>query len=517
MSTKINARSPFYLSYTEPTVPTPTFSCGIAGATSALSGESNKFDVDQAGVITEPLLTHGEIESISSSDSGFADDKYATVSTPTTRTLTLKIRIPDGFSNTSDVFFNCDVTAIQPVFSSGTSCTANTTLNGSIPTQTITRGGSTASVTLSSYFTAGSSAITGYTVSNYHTDFVTTSLSGSGASQTLTLNSSDICDTKVIYVTATDNLDNSCPAVQPITVTINGCGAATCSDNSFSGGSINQAGTTITKPYASFGTVGNISLTDGGAPITTVSANTGSTSQDVTLWFTLTVPDGYSNSGSSINCSFALSQAGTGLDAGTCDLANLSGQSISTRGVIDAGVANHDAFYTGTPIAVGTTLPNVTDRYEEVNEYTPRTPKIKVTVGSGFSNEGAILECLVNLEQPPISPSCFAAGASTEFYISQGFSNPFDVTTVCQNTYSVNKPVKRSNTIANMKDLATNNGLVCEGDSPFSGGGLWYVAASLSFLKAGKRGSANQLIRINDNGMCIDYLWFSCQTLTTGS
>ena len=93
MSTKINARSPFYLNYSEPTVPTPTFSCGVAGATSALDGSANKFDVDQQGVITLPLLTYGQIESISSSDSGFADDKNATVGTPTTRTLTLKISL----------------------------------------------------------------------------------------------------------------------------------------------------------------------------------------------------------------------------------------------------------------------------------------------------------------------------------------------------------------------------------------------------------------------------------------
>ena len=515
MSTKINARSPFYLSYTEPTVPTPAFTCTVAGATSALSGESNKFDVDQAGIITLPLLDYGQIESISSSDSGFANDKYATVTTSATRTITLKIRMPDGFSNTSDVFFNCDVTATQPAFSSGTSCTANTTLNGSVPTQTIARGGSTASVTLSSYFTAGSSAITGYTITNNHTDFVTTSLSGSGASQTLTLNSSDICDTKVIYVTATDALANSCPAAQPITVTINGCGAASCSDNSFSGGSINQAGTTITKPFASFGAVGNISLTDGGGAITTVAANSGATSQNVTLWFTLTVPAGYSNAGSSINCSFVLSQDGTGQDAGTCALANLSGQSISTRGVIDAGVANHDAFYAGTPIAVGTTLPNVTDRYEEVGETTPRTPKIKVTVGSGFSNSGAILECPVNLNQPAALPSCFAAGGSTDFYLSQGFADPFDVTTVCQNTYSINTAVKRDSSLE-ISALGVNNGLVCQGSTPFRGGSLWYIASSFSFAKGGKLGSANIIIRINDNGMCIGAKFYDCRTLTTG-
>ena len=515
MSTKINARSPFYLDYSEPTVPTPTFNCVLAGATSALSGEANKFVIDQAGIITEPLLDFGEIESISSSDSGFADDKYATVATPTARTITLKIRMPDGFSNTSDVFFDCDVTATQPVFSSGSSCTVNTTLNGSIGTQTIARGGSTASVTLASFFTTGSSAITGYTITNNHTYFVTTSLTGTAPSQTLVLNSSDICDTKVIYVAATDNLDNSCPAVQPITVTINGCGAATCSDNSFSGGSINQAGTTITKPYASFGTVGNISLTDGGSPITTVTANSGATSQDVTLWFTLTVPAGYSNAAASINCSFVLSQAGTGLDAGTCDLANLSGQSISTKGVINPGVANHESFYTTGQIAVGTTLTNVTDRYEEISETTSRLPKIKVYVGSGFSNSTATLECEVKLEQPSTTPTCFAAGESTEFYLSQGFSDPFDVTTVCQNTYTISTAVKRDSSLE-INQLGVNNGLVCRGSTPFRGQSHWYIASAFAFGKGGRRGTNVTILRINNNGFCIDAKFFDCGSLTVG-
>jgi hypothetical protein len=515
MSTKINARSPFYLNYTEPTVPTPTFSCGIAKPVSALDGSANKFDVDQQGVITLPLLAYGQIDSISSSDSGFADDKYATVGTPTTRTITLKIRMPDGFSNTSDVFFDCDVTATQPVYSAGSSCTTNTTLNGSVPTQTIARGGSTVTLTLSSYFTAGSSAITGYTVTNNHTEFVTTSLGGSGASQTLTLNSSDICDTRKIYVAATDALANSCSAVQPITVTINGCGAASCSDNSFSGGSINQAGTTITKPYASFGTVGNISLTDGGGAITSVTANSGATSQDKTLWFTLTVPDGYSNAGASINCSFALSQAGTGQDAATCDLANLSGQAISTEGVINPGVANYDGLYTSGQIAVGTTLPNVTDRYEEVEETTPRLPKIKVYVGTGFSNSGSTLECEVKLNQPAISPSCFAAGGSTEFYLSQGFADPFDVTTVCQNNYALSTVVKRDSSLE-IHQMGVNNGLVCQGSTAFKGKSLWYIAANLPGTTGGKGGASTMIIRINNNGVCIGAKFFQCGSLTVG-
>ena len=196
-------------------------------------------------------------------------------------------------------------------------------------------------------------------------------------------------------------------------------------------------------------------------------------------------------------------------------MANLSGQSISTTGTIDAGVANHPAFYAGTPIAVGTTLPNVTDKYEEVSETTPRIPKIKVTVGTGFSNSGALLECPVNLNQPPILPSCFAVGASTEFYLSQGFTNPFDVATVCQNNYVCSTPVKRDSSLT-IEAMGVNNGLVCQGSTPFQGKSLWYIAANLSGTTGGRRGAATEILRINNNGMCIGAKFFSCGSLTTG-
>ena len=70
---KINARSPFYLSYTTPTAPTPEFTCTIANLTG--------FEVDQEGVIKEPSLAFGSIKSFTSSDSGFSNGKYAAVTT----------------------------------------------------------------------------------------------------------------------------------------------------------------------------------------------------------------------------------------------------------------------------------------------------------------------------------------------------------------------------------------------------------------------------------------------------
>jgi hypothetical protein len=48
MATKINVRSPFYINLTEPEVPLPTFTCGIAGI--------NNLSINQQGQINTPSL-----------------------------------------------------------------------------------------------------------------------------------------------------------------------------------------------------------------------------------------------------------------------------------------------------------------------------------------------------------------------------------------------------------------------------------------------------------------------------
>ena len=175
MSTKINVRSPFYLSYAEPTVPSPTFSCDIAEPRSISDGTLNQFDVNQQGVITKPKLAFGTIMSISSSDSGFSNDKYSTVTTDTPRTITLEIAIPTGFSNSSDGTFNCDVTAVQPPYQPSAvppsgqpaqTCVNGPTATGSIGTQTLASGSGSSTIDLSSYFNQGTVAITGYNIFN---------------------------------------------------------------------------------------------------------------------------------------------------------------------------------------------------------------------------------------------------------------------------------------------------------------------------------------------------------------
>ena len=181
---KINARSPFYLSYTTPTAPTPEFTCTIANA----SG----FEIDQEGVITEPKLSYGSIKSFTSSDAGFSNGKYATVTTDTTRTVVFKINIPSGFSNTASATIDCSIQATQPkkvTSGSNPTCSGGPTTNGSIPNQSIAAGGNTTpAINLASYFTQGTSAIAGYTPVNYHPSFVQMSITSS----TLTLTSLNV-------------------------------------------------------------------------------------------------------------------------------------------------------------------------------------------------------------------------------------------------------------------------------------------------------------------------------------
>ena len=85
MSTKINIRSPYFLAYTEPSIPTPVFDCFIANP--------RNFTINQQGIITLPSLDFGVITAQNA-------DKYATVTSPTSRTLAITIQIPTGFSNT---------------------------------------------------------------------------------------------------------------------------------------------------------------------------------------------------------------------------------------------------------------------------------------------------------------------------------------------------------------------------------------------------------------------------------
>jgi len=468
MSTKINVRSPFYLNYAEPTVPTPAFTCDVANPTSDSDGSANQFDVNQQGVITYPNLEFGTIMSITSSDSGFSNDKYATVTADTTRTITLTIAIPTGFSNSSDGTFNCDVTAVQPAYQPAVTppagqpaqtCVNGPTATGSVPAQTLAAGSGSTTIDLSSYFTQGTVAITGYNIFNNYPNTVAHSLSGSN----LTLSAQTVCQTVYIYAEAYDTSSNSCSSTQAIQVIVNGCSAFACAEAGFSQGSIAANGT-ITNPNSA-AVITRISKTDsGGDIITSYDVNSSSSSRSVTLYWELTAPANYSNAGSSIWCPFAIQQAGTAPSAFTCSDAGLYGQQISSEGVVNSGSAREGTIVNFTPA-----------RFAQVSTDTARTTlAIVVTAPSGYSNAGSNITCTISsITQPAFTATC---GSNTA-YLSSGKSSPDDF---CSGTYTVTREVKVEGTYP-PGALGTR---VCLSNSAMDGRNLYY-AVSMNRLNNG--------------------------------
>lgn len=481
MSTKINVRSPYFLAYSEPTIPTPVFDCFIANP--------RNFSINQQGVLTLPTLDYGTITAVST-------EKYATVTSPTSRTVTFTIQIPTGFSNTdTDGFITCDVSATQPAFVAGTTCTQNVTTSGSIPSQTITVGGNSKTVDLSSYFSGGT--IAGYNIINFHQNLVTASIE----SNTLTLTSNQIGGTKTIYIEAFESASGTCTAVQSISVTVNGLSDAfDCTDANLAngGGSIAQDGT-ITDPV-SIAEITAKSLTSGGAHITSVSANTGGSAQDVTLFFDLTAPAGYTNAGATVICSKTFKQQATStLPAFTCDIANLTEQGISTRGDIHIGKTQLGTIQDFTPIS-----------FAEVTTATDRSVDFTVLIPSGYSNTGdgsQTLTCTKTITQPSSLGVC----GSNTYYISSGKSSPTDF---CDGTFPTTTEI-----VSTASNRETGKGkTVCKQGTAFAGQNLYYAVSTSSINAGAGIGVGSYIVwLIDNNGVITNVAIANCDIGGSGS
>lgn len=478
MATKINVRSPFYINITEPSVPTPTFTCDIANILN--------LSIDQQGQINTPTLAYGQIDSITSSDAGFSNGKFATVSTDTDRNITIRVLIPQGFSNTSDVYIDCANNVKQPAYVLNTSCSGGPTTSGSIPSQTLNVDGDSDTIDLTSYFTQGSEAIAGYTVYNPST-VVNASVSG----DTLTLSSNAIGGTTTVHVSAFDNASNSCTATQSISVTVNAPSQTyACINNginALSGGSIAQDGT-ITNPNST-GTITAIKDTSGGSTITSHSANNTGSDRSVTLFFDITAPGGYGNAGSTIECSATFNQP-AGDPEFTCDIANLSGQQVSTKGIINPGSAQIGTISDWTP-----------KTFSEVTSDTARTVTFTVDVPSGYSNSGTI-SCPKTINQPALTPTC----GTNNFFISGGSLAPG---TFCTAVYQVSSAVSST---GNLYGLGS---VVCKNGTPFNGKDFYYAVASSS-VNVGPNYGNFIIWQIDSNGIILDVRESNCKG-TVGS
>ena len=480
MATKINVRSPFYLNLDEPQVPLPTFTCGIANILN--------LSIDQQGQINTPTLSYGIIDSITSSDAGFSNGKFATVSTATARNITIRILIPAGFSNTEDVYIDCDNVVTQPALITSqptpedppVSCSGGPTTSGSIPSQTLDVDGDSTTIDLTSYFTQGSESIAGYNIYNPST-VVNASVSG----DTLTLSSNAIGGTTTVYVSAYDNASNSCTATQGVSVTVNAPDQTyACTNNgiaAIAGGSIAQDGT-ITNPNST-GTITAIKDTSGGSTITSYPANNTGSDRSVTLFFDITAPGGYGNAGSTIECSLTFTQP-AGLPTFDCDAANLSGQQISSSGIINPGSASIGSISDWSP-----------KTFSEVSTDTPRTITFTVDVPSGYSNSGTI-SCPKTITQPASTPTC----GTIPLFISTGSLVPG---TFCTAVYPTSTAITANVNITGL------GGQVCRNGSPFNGQDLYYAVA-VSNVNVGPNYGNFIIWQIDRNGIIQDIRESNC-------
>jgi len=488
MSTKINVRSPFYLHLVEPSPPLPNFDCTVAG----LVG----FAVDNQGIITLPSPAVGVIDSISSDDGDFANNKFPAEGTDTSRTIKVKLLIPTGYANTSDIFFECPVTATQAGTTSSvvqpTVCTTTVTKSGSIGGQSLSVGGSSVDIDLAGFFTGE----TTYDASNLNPTLVTAALSGS----VLTLSPNVIAGSTTVYGIGRDNsYPATCEATQSIAVTVTdsttafSCTAPT--DPALQGGSISQAGV-ITNP-STLGTITKIMATSGGGAITSVAANSGTGAQNVTLFFDITVPSGYSNASATIECSATFSQAGTAAPTFTCSLANLTGQAIARNGAIFLGTA-----------ALGTvksfTAP--TTPFTDVATDTSRTVVYQIEIPTGYANAGSTIDCSVTMTQPATVSIC----GLNQFYLSVG---KLTLEGHCNATYGTPKLVTSTgNSLGNLEQSQ-----ICEGGVAFDGKGLYYGVLTgdvVSSIGAGV-GSYN-VIKIESTGIVSQVGIVTCDTVGGG-
>ena len=381
MSRKINIRSPFYLDFSEPAEPTVELTCALI--------DLRDMSIDQFGNVTLPTLSYGDIVSYTCSDVDFADGKFDTVLSDTLRTITFTIGIPPNFSNAADDTIDCDLSYTQPAYV----CTGGVTNNGTIPAQSIDTGGDSVTIDLTSYFTAGVDPIIGYSITNRHTDYFQTSLTGDD----LTIIGTTKAGTFNFFVEATDGNPLTCDATQSIQVTTTAAVAYTADDAYLSNGSIAQDGT-ITNPTAN-GTITAIKETSGGTPITSVAANNTGSPLSVTLYFDITVPAGYSNAGATVEVTKTFIQPTSVLPTFDCEVAKLTGQAISLAGNVSVGIANKGTISGFTPLS-----------FPVVSTNTVRTVTYSITPpASGYSNSGGSdITCDVTMTQP--APTA-AAGA----------------------------------------------------------------------------------------------------------
>jgi hypothetical protein len=255
----------------------------------------------------------------------------------------------------------------------------------------------------------------------------------------------------------------------------------------------------ITNPSTT-AVITGISLTDGGSLITSVPANSGSTAQNVTLFFKLTVPAGYSNASATLYCSKVFSQDGTSPPTFTCDVAALTQQSISKNGSIFIGKA-----------AVGTVKSFTTPDWlgKTVSSNTPRDIVFQVLIPSGYANanESNTIDCTRTLTQPATLAT--VAGANT-YFIS---GKVLDLDNLCDATLATTQAVTSSG--ASITGLMGTT--IFRNGTPYNGKAFYFGVQTKSMSSGAGIGVGDfYAIQIDASGLVLDVVLWTCDNGSIG-
>jgi len=546
MSTKINSRSPFYFTATEPTT-TETFTCTTAN----LQG----FSVASNGNITEPVPQFGTI--IARSHTGFSvlnvGDSNAS------RTVTYTIKIPStGYTNSGNTI-DCDVTFLQLA---PTTCDASSNNNMLVfstgsPIGNLTNVSSGNTISLGSFFTLGSSgaAFKRYEIKTVGSNAFTTTLSDTTRTATLTISTSNTCISATFYIRAFNATDACFTDSNTFTVSSVCSNDFDCNTANLRNGILDPTGALI-PPDRDGGDLQDIviksinsstaspagqSVLSRADQITHLAYSSGA-DRTVVLTFKFHVPLGYSNYGSGttdVDCDHQFVQRSSGTISLECTATNegdpfigFDGFRVGRNGVIQyssnsvilhtlsTGAVN----FTETFLEIKSVTTNISDGAGGFEPIFPlltqaqanssgsnRTIKVTFKVPSSpvtFSNSGSNKTCDVGVIQDVSDNPCSDTGFYPFTITNIGFFDPLDF---CDNqtTYFTNTPVNIKANGVNVSDIVggsqvcTNQSLasnrVTFNGADGSGTPLYYAVARF-VSNIGDNNTEFFCIRISDNG-----------------
>lgn len=511
MSTKINARSPFFIEAEEPVVSLGPFSCTTAN----LLG----FRVTSDGTIIDPSILKGTILS-RSADSFSANTSGSSIS----RTVNYTILIPAQYTNAANATIVCPQTYSQPSQTPQEDPVQNDhcpTFSGTIANITNLTDDPATSIALNTYFSEGSTAtITTYNVIQSGGLGITYSLSGSGVNQTITFATDLTCVQTSITIEARNSEDAcvahsnaftisaECPTIDLTCTTDDATNDAIALTN----GSIEADGTINSPSFSNALRIkriedeNDVDVTDG------YSENSTGSARSVTLTFIFDIPAHYNNSGE-IECDKTFTQQPTSapLEEILCGDERIvyEGFRIATTGDVVVGESKvlidgvESLFTVNTQgVGSGSTFPTVLSP-------TARTIGVDIVIPAGYSNTGNTINCTISREQPaayivqpdpdpdpedPVAVSPCVSGAIDGLILRDFYISRIGVINKCGHCGRVEQATE---TVFGAQSAGS---IVCKDGTPFNGGGFYYLSSRREGGTGGDVGTSYTVIQIDRNG-----------------